>query len=230
MKKLLTGIFCFILLIPQVFAGGGSEKYIAITFDDGPSGDLTTELLDGLAERQVKATFFVCGYRISEFPDSLRRVAAEGHEIGLHSCCHDYMHKMTKDEITEDITDCAQAVTEACGASPVLFRPPGGLYSDALVTAAAEFGAPIILWSVDPRDWEQGSGQNVYRNVVENASPGAIILMHELSENSVRCALRAIDTLTAQGYCFCTVSELAAVYSQPLTPGGIYRFFRRTDD
>ena len=224
-------VLCVLLLMPRVFAGGGSaEKYVALTFDDGPSGDLTMELLDGLAERKVKATFFVCGYRAAEFPDCLQRIADEGHEIGLHSCCHDYMQKMTKQDVLEDLTDCAQAVAECCGAAPILFRPPGGLYSEELLAAAGAFGAPVILWSVDPRDWEQGSGQSVYHTVVEEAFPGAIILMHELSENSVRCALQAIDTLTAQGYCFCTVSELAEVYSQALVPGEIYRCFRRTDD
>ena len=230
MKKLLALIFCAMLLTPKTLAGGAPEKYIALTFDDGPSGDLTMELLDGLAERQVKATFFVCGYRTAEFPDCLQRMANEGHEIGMHSCCHDYMQKMTKQEVLEDLTDCAQAVTECCGTAPTIFRPPGGLYSQDLLDAAKDFGTAVILWSVDPRDWEQGSGKNVYHTVVEDAFPGAIILMHELSENSVDCALRAIDTLMAQGYCFCTVSELAEAYEQELVPGDIYKAFHREDD
>ncbi|MCQ2419867.1 MAG: polysaccharide deacetylase family protein [Clostridia bacterium] len=230
MKKILTLMLCAILLMPKVFAGGSPEKYIAITFDDGPSGDLTQALLDGLAERNVKATFFVCGYRVEQFPDCLRRIADEGHEIGLHSCCHAYMHKMTKEEIAADLTDCARAVKSCCGVSPVLFRPPGGLYSESLLETAGEYGTAVILWSVDPRDWDEKNSANVYRTVVEDAAPGAIILMHELSENSVRSALRAIDTLTAQGYCFCTVSELARAYERDLAPGEVYRFFRRDDD
>ncbi len=230
MKKILTALLCTALLIPQVFASGSLEKYIAITFDDGPSGDLTQMLLDGLAERNVKATFFVCGYRVEQFPDCLRRIADEGHEIGLHSCCHDYMHKMTKEEIKEDMADCLLAVRDCCKVSPVLFRPPGGLYSESLLEAAKETGTAVILWSVDPRDWDEKNSANVYQTVVDDAAPGSIILMHELSENSVRSALRAIDTLRAQGYCFCTVSELAKVYGKTLEPGEVYRVFRRDDD
>lgn len=230
MKKILTALLCTALLIPQVFAGGSPEKYIAITFDDGPSGDLTQELLDGLAERKVKATFFVCGYRVEQFPECLQRMADEGHEIGLHSCCHDYMQKMTKEEILEDMTDCLLAVKNCCKAEPILFRPPGGLYSESLLHAAKETGTAVILWSVDPRDWDEKNSANVYQTVVDDAAPGAIILMHELSENSVHSALRAIDTLTAQGYCFCTVSELAKAYGKTLEPGEVYRFFRRDDD
>ena len=136
MKKILTALLCTALLIPQVFAGGSPEKYIAITFDDGPSGDLTQELLDGLAERKVKATFFVCGYRVEQFPECLQRIADEGHEIGLHTCCHNYMQKMTKEEILEDMTDCLLAVKDCCGTESILFRPPGGLYSESLLHAA----------------------------------------------------------------------------------------------
>ena len=113
-------------------------------------GELTEALLDGLRARGVRATFFVCAYRVAQFPQTLCRAAQEGHEIGLHSCCHDYMQNMCRDEAYEDLVSCAQAVTECCGIAPRLFRPPGGLYSSDLLAAARDAGVSVILWSVDP--------------------------------------------------------------------------------
>ena len=96
MKKsfFLLAALALLLSAPAARASDVPKKYLALTFDDGPSGELTERLLEGLAERQVHATFFVCGYRIAEFPDTLSHIAAAGHEIGLHSSNHDYMQKM----------------------------------------------------------------------------------------------------------------------------------------
>ena len=94
MKKLFCLLAVLALLAQPLRAAEEPKCYLALTFDDGPSGELTERLLEGLAERQVHATFFVCGYRIAEFPDTLSHIAAAGHEIGLHSSNHDYMQKM----------------------------------------------------------------------------------------------------------------------------------------
>ena len=99
----------------------------------------------GQAERQVRVTFFVCGYRIAEFPDTLSHIAAAGHEIGLHSSNHDYMQKMDYGTALRDLTGCAKAVEDACGVRARLFRPPGGLYGDTLLKAAGDAGLSVIL-------------------------------------------------------------------------------------
>ena len=83
-----------------------TKGYIALTFDDGPSGEITQQLLDGLAQRNVHATFFLCGYRIAQYPELAQRMAEDGHELGLHSDRHDYMQHMTKQEALEDLTEC----------------------------------------------------------------------------------------------------------------------------
>lgn len=221
---LVLAVFLF-FCTPAAFAGGTSKGFLALTFDDGPSGELTEALLDGLRARGVHVTFFVCAYRVAQFPETLCRAAEEGHEIGLHSCCHDYMHKMSREAVYEDLTACREAVTECCGLAPRLFRPPGGLYSSALLAAAEDAGVSVILWSVDPEDWDEHKHASVLPCVLKGAAPGAVILMHDLSENSVHCALRAIDTLQAEGYQFCTVSELAAASNTALLPGGVYSSF-----
>ena len=98
MRRIWSILLALLILAAPVRAAE-DEKWVALTFDDGPSGALTERLLDGLAARDVKATFFVCGYRVAEYPAALRRIAAEGHEIGLHSEKHDYMQKMDYEEM-----------------------------------------------------------------------------------------------------------------------------------
>lgn len=105
MRRIWSILLALLILAAPVRAAE-DEKWVALTFDDGPSGALTERLLDGLAARDVKATFFVCGYRVAEYPAALRRIAAEGHEIGLHSEKHDYMQKMDYEAVLDDLTRC----------------------------------------------------------------------------------------------------------------------------
>ncbi len=229
MKKLFCLLAVLALLAQPLRAAEEPKCYLALTFDDGPSGELTERLLEGLAERQVHATFFVCGYRIAEFPDTLSHIAAAGHEIGLHSSNHDYMQKMDYETALSDLTGCAKAVEDACGVRAQLFRPPGGLYGDTLLRAAKDAGLSVILWSVDPCDWNEAAWDGVLPTVLSEAHDGRIILMHDLSAHSVTCALQAVDRLQAQGYTFCTVSELAALRGTALLPGEVYTGFPPLD-
>ena len=230
MKRLLavlTAISLVFSCAPSVEAGNTKEAagYIALTFDDGPSGAITEKLLDGLAARNVKATFFLCGYRIEKFPEIAQRMAEEGHELGLHSNRHDYMQHMTKEEALDDLAECQSILTESTGVSARLFRPPGGLYSQALLAASRELGLSVVFWSVDPHDWDKEKSAQVLPYLLSHASAGDIILMHDLTEHSVSAALSFIDTMYAKGYEFCTVSELAALSGETLSPGTYYNRF-----
>ena len=230
MKRLLavlTAISLVFSCAPSVEAGNTKEAagYIALTFDDGPSGAITEKLLDGLAARNVKATFFLCGYRIETFPEIAQRMAEEGHELGLHSNRHDYMQHMTKEEALDDLAECQSILTESTGVSARLFRPPGGLYSQALLAASRELGLSVVFWSVDPHDWDKEKSSQVLPYLLSHASAGDIILMHDLTEHSVSAALSFIDTMYAKGYEFCTVSELAALSGETLSPGTDYNRF-----
>lgn len=230
MKRLLAALMAISLALscaPSAGAGNTTETadYIALTFDDGPSGAITEKLLDGLAARNVKATFFLCGYRIEKFPEIAQRMAEEGHELGLHSNRHDYMQHMTKEEALDDLAECQSILTESTGVSARLFRPPGGLYSQALLAASQELGLSIVFWSVDPHDWDKEKSAQVLPYLLSHASAGDIILMHDLTEHSVSAALSFIDTMYAKGYEFCTVSELAALSGETLSPGTYYNRF-----
>lgn len=229
MKRRFAAIFFCLLMLPALSAGAAASDrpkgYMALTFDDGPSGPITEALLDGLRSRGVKATFFVCAYRVARYPQALCRTAAEGHEIGLHSCCHDYMHQLPREAVYDDLCENIEAVRECCGVTPRLFRPPGGLYSEALTQAAKDAGQAVILWSVDPRDWDKEASRHSLSAILQHAEDGSVILMHELSMRSVETALAAVDALQAQGYEFCTVSELAHAAGIVPEAGAVYSSF-----
>ena len=199
MRRIWSILLALLILAAPVRAAE-DEKWVALTFDDGPSGALTERLLDGLAARDVKATFFVCGYRVAEYPAALRRIAAEGHEIGLHSEKHDYMQKMDYEAVLDDLTRCRAEVAECCGTQARLFRPPGGLYSETVLRASSKLDLSLILWSVDPEDWDAKKAASVLPTIRKEVFPGSVILMHDLHESSVDAALTAIDELRAQGY------------------------------
>lgn len=236
MKK-LTALFLTMVLFcagtgAGTLEGGGQNtgKYIALTFDDGPTGTLTEQLLDGLNERYVPATFFLCGYRVEEFPELVQRMAEEGHEVAIHGWRHAYLHTMAQEEIREELKGTGDLVEELTGVRPKLFRPPGGLSSDTVLREAEQEGLSAILWSVDPEDWNTHDAGTVVRRVLDKAGDGDILLMHDLSRSSVTAALRVVDQLTAQGYQFCTVSDLAAVRGKNLKAGEKYYKFPESSE
>ena len=198
---------------------------VALTFDDGPNGACTEALLRLLAEKDVPATFFLCGYRIAEQPDLAAAIADAGHEIGLHGYSHEYFTKMTPEALAQELAQTAALLQDAGAGETALLRPPGGLVSDEVRCQAAQAGLSLIFWNVDPEDWRGGPAQATAQHVISHVAPGAIVLLHDLQGTSVTAAGQIIDALQAQGYQFLTVSQLAAYYGKALTPGESYRAF-----
>ena len=220
MRRIFVGFLCALMLICPVRADAGA-RYVALTFDDGPSGRFTRRLLDGLEERGVKATFLLCGYRIEDYPKEAARITAEGHEIGLHGFSHDPMNTMTLAQVTREIQKTAALLPQS---APFL-RPPGGKLNDATITAARNAGLAILSWSNDPQDWAVHDAATITSRVVEKAKDGDVILLHDMSDSSVTAALRIIDRLEERGFRFVTVSELAKIKGVALEPGKVYTHF-----
>ncbi|HEY5707691.1 MAG TPA: polysaccharide deacetylase family protein [Terrimicrobiaceae bacterium] len=186
--------------------------YIAMTFDDGPSPQLTPRLLDTLKERGIKATFFVVGQNAAEYPDILRRMASEGHEIANHSWSHPALTKLGVEGVRKQIENTNDVIAKVTGKRPTLMRPPYGATSSILNKRLTEdYGLKVILWSVDPLDWRYRNSNRVYSYIVQNTHPGAIILTHDIHATTVAAMPETLDTLTAKGYKFATVSELIAM-------------------
>ena len=220
MRRIFTGLLCALMLTGLVRADAGAQ-YVALTFDDGPSGRFTRRLLDGLRERDAKATFLLCGYRILEYPAEAERIAAEGHEIGLHGYSHDPMCDMTEAQVAAEIRKTAALLP----GSSLFLRPPGGKYNEATIAAAKSAGLAILSWSLDPKDWATDDTAAIVSRVVEKAKDGDVILLHDMSDSSVTAALRIVDRLQARGFRFVTVSHLAQIKGMELQPGVVYRNF-----
>lgn len=201
------------------------ENYVALTFDDGPSGRYTRRLLEGLRERQVQATFFLCGYRMEQYPDLAAQILSGGHEIGNHGYSHGRMSDMDEQTLNRELERTDEILRRQTGMTASLLRPPGGSACQKVVQAARAHGVSLVTWSVDPMDWATKDRTLVVKRVMKQVKDGDIILLHDMSDSSVDAALEIIDQLTAQGYRFKTVSQLAAVREQTMEAGGLYTKF-----
>lgn len=189
-----------------------SLPFLALTFDDGPHPTNTPRLLDILRSRNVKATFFVVGTNAKRYPDILRRIVAEGHEIANHTVSHGNITKMSPDEVRSELRNANEAIVSATGITPRLFRPPyGAITSSQKSWIREEFGYPSILWSVDPEDWKKPGSSVVANRLVSGARPGGILLLHDIHAPTIDAVPMAIDQLLAKGFQFVTVTQLIAM-------------------
>lgn len=224
MKIWLCVLLSMALLLPA--SASDQPKYIALSFDDGPSGHFTSDLLDGLAEREVKATFFLCGYRVEQFPTLTKRIASEGHEIGTHGDTHRFFSELSSTGVCEDLQASVSKLEAVTGARPKLLRPPGGIYDTKILQKTTCADLPIILWSVDPDDWCCSSSETIASRVIKSAKSGDIVLLHDMSDSSVKAAFKIIDRLREQGFEFVTVSELARLSGVTLQGSKAYSCFK----
>lgn len=185
------------------------RKVVAITFDDGPHPENTPRLLDMLRDRRIKATFYVVGNMVKYNPQILRRMVAEGHEIGNHTVSHGNLARMSDTALLAELRAAHDQIVEACGVVPMSMRPPGGaIKRDQKQLMLREFGYPTVLWSVDPEDWKRPGPAVVASRLINGASPGGILLVHDLHKPTVDAMPATLDRLLAMGYEFVTVSEL----------------------
>jgi peptidoglycan-N-acetylglucosamine deacetylase len=192
--------------------------YIALTFDDGPSEKLTPKLLDILAARHIKATFFVIGQNVAEHPEIVKRALKEGHEIGNHSWSHPNLAKMSDESVRRELKKTDDAITEACATRPTLVRPPyGSITPRQKRWIHEEFGYRIILWDVDPLDWKRPGAKVVTSRIMKETRNGSIVLSHDIHPGTIESVPETLNELEAKGFKFVTVSELISM-AKPVTP------------
>jgi len=189
-----------------------------MTFDDGPHPKLTPKLLDMLKERNIKATFFVIGKCVAEYPDIAKRIVDEGHEIANHSWNHPQLTKLSASAFDAEISQTTDAIVKATGVRPVTMRPPYGAINATLTKRLNdEYGLSVILWSVDPQDWKIRKSDHVSGHIIKNTAPGSIILAHDIHPSTIDAMPATFDALQSKGYKFATVSELIAM-DRPAAP------------
>ena len=185
------------------------QKILAMTFDDGPHPSLTPKLLDILKERNIKCTFFLIGRQVKMYPDIVRRIVAEGHELGNHTWTHCSLTSRSDAQIRSEMQQSADAVYEVAGVRPQLMRPPYGAINSRIKDMIfSEFGYATIMWSVDPMDWRRPGVSVVTSRLVNGAHPGAIMLAHDIHPPTIQAMPAMFDQLIAKGYQFVTVSQL----------------------
>ena len=189
----------------QVEVVRGERKKICLTFDDGPHPFYTEQLLDGLKERNVKATFFVTGEHAELHPDVILRMAEEGHEIGNHTYSHMQLKSTNREAYKAELIRTSEVIEAITGNEVTYVRPPYGTWDKTL---EQELDLIQVLWTVDPLDWCSDDAVCIAGSVIDKVQENDIILLHDYYESSVTAALRIVDELLEEGFTFVTVEEI----------------------
>ena len=176
---------------------------VAVTFDDGPSNNTAT-LLDFLKKNDIRVTFFMVGNRINSFKNTVKREAAEGHELGYHSYAHAMQPQLSSQQITSDFKKSDKMLYELTGKHFTVWRTPGGDFNSRVLSCVP---APHIMWSVDTLDWKSRDAYSV-RSAILRAKDGDIVLLHDLYSSTVSGAIMAMEQMQKGNYEFLTVTEL----------------------
>ncbi|MER6350089.1 polysaccharide deacetylase family protein [Streptomyces sp. NPDC001595] len=196
-------------------------KCIALTFDAGPS-EHSARLLDILQEKRVPATFFLLGERhIEKYPELVRRMADEGHEVASHTWDHKILTDLEPDEIREELERPNEAIEDLTGRRPTLMRPPQGRTDDTVHEICRELGLAEVLWTVTAKDYTTNDSALIEKRVLEQADRDGIILLHDIYDGTVPAVPGIVDALKERGYVFVTVPQLLA--PGKAAPGEVYR-------
>lgn len=197
---------------------------VALTFDDGPRRSTTTRLLDGLALREVTATFFLVGTQMAGNDALIRRMEEEGHQIGVHSMDHQQLTGLNQADYDLQVHKPRAILSSVLGSGQQFWlRPPYGIIDDSVVKRS---DGPIVLWSLDPEDWKDNDVQRIVGYVLSRVKDGDIILLHDIYDSTVDAALQIVDALLDRGYTFATVEELMAYRGVDPQTGKVYTRLR----
>lgn len=200
-----------------------NKPMIALTFDDGP-GKYTMQLLEQLEKYQARASFFMLGLCIEEYPEEIQKMQELGCDIGNHTMNHKRLAKLDDAKIAREIRLPNKMLKKIIGQEATFVRPPYGVMNEVVQEKA---GAPIVMWSVDTRDWETKKVSAVKKHVLSTVQDGDIVLLHDIHETTVKAAMELIPTLIKKGYQLVTVSEMAEARGVELENGEVYYHFRK---
>lgn len=191
-----------------------------MTYDDGPFPD-TSRLVATLRKEKVKATFFMLGQNVEEYPEEVKEIQAAGSELANHSWSHPSLPGLGNSGIRSQLRRTNDAIEKVTGVKPTLMRPPYGANNRRLDEVSRELGLAEIYWDVDTLDWKNKDADGLIDNVLGSAARDNVVLMHDIHSSTVDAAPAIIRGLKKKGYTLVTVSEL---YPK-LRPGGHYPEF-----
>ena len=195
---------------------------IALTFDDGPAPQYTEAILAVLRRYHVKATFFMLGRWVQQYPDLAREVVADGHAVGDHTWSHADLTQLSESQAMQELTSTRDIIQQVTGVKTTLFRPPYRAYNRQILDLAFSLHLSTILWSIDPHDWEKPGVGPIISTALGNAQNGAIILMHDGGgdrSQTVEALPKIIEQLQAQGFTFVTIPQMLS-HLPPNKSGG----------
>lgn len=184
------------------------KKQIAISFDAAWGNEDTQTLIDILEKYNIKATFFLVGSWVDNYPQSVKALSVAGHSIQNHSNTHPYLTQIGVDSAKEEISKCNEKIKHITGVSPILLRPPYGDYDANVVSAIESLDMYPIQWSVDSLDWKGISADEIYENVVPKIKSGDIVLFHNAAEHTPEALPKIIEALQADGFEFVLIEDL----------------------
>jgi peptidoglycan/xylan/chitin deacetylase (PgdA/CDA1 family) len=208
--------FCASLASAAIIRNGRHPRHVALTFDDGPSPGYTEKVLDILRKEDVRATFFVLGWKVRKYPLLLSWIDAEGHEIGNHGYSHKKMTLLSDEQVVQEVRETSLLVTDLIEKKVKYFRPPHGRLTRSQREKLEARGYKVIYWSVNADDyWRLGRGmrsaESIARRVISQVNGRDIVLMHDDSRETCEALSLIIRALRKRGYYFVTLSELLSV-------------------
>ena len=203
--RLVAGEGMLRLMEQELMEQSQAHPEVALTFDDGPSPKYTPLLLDGLKERNVRATFFLLGKNVKENQELVQRMQAEGHLLGNHTYNHVQLNKIPETTARQEILKTNNEIYEATGKYPEYMRPPYGAWKKNMELCVEMLP---VFWDIDTLDWKSQNVDAILKAAGEEPEDGSIILMHDEYQTSVEAALLLIDRLKEKGYEFVTVDHL----------------------
>ena len=192
-----------------VYSVSREDKKIALTIDAAWADDKTEFILETLDKYNIKATFFLCGFWAEKYPDIVKRIDAEGHQIGNHTATHPHMNKLSSQQIIDELKKYDDILESIIGKRSTLFRAPYGEYNDNVITTVRNAGYEVIQWDIDTVDWrEERSAETILNSVLPKLKSGSIILSHNNGFKIEQYLPTLIETALGQGYEFVTIGEL----------------------
>ncbi|GAB4279548.1 MAG: hypothetical protein Kow0029_23550 [Candidatus Rifleibacteriota bacterium] len=195
------------------FNAAPADKFIALTFDDGPHSSYTPELLNLLKRNGVKATFFVVGARAETYPELVMQMSSEGHAVGNHTWNHKSLTKSTNAEALESLRKTNDLISGLTGKPCLIVRPPFGNTSPRVKQLIHNQGWHEIMWDCDSRDWENNDPDRILFRVMKSVSPRSIILFHDIHPGAAKMLQTLITAFKSCGYRFVTIPELIEIAS-----------------
>ncbi|OGO79033.1 MAG: polysaccharide deacetylase family sporulation protein PdaB [Clostridiales bacterium GWB2_37_7] len=184
------------------------EKKIAISFDAAWGADKTEDILKILKEHNIKTTFFLVGFWVDNFPEMVKKISDEGHEVANHSAHHPKMSTLSKEQIIKELNSTSEKIEAITGKPTTLLRPPFGDYNNNLIETAQELGYQVIQWDVDSLDYKDYGTQAIVDRVLKKVKNGSIVLFHNNATYTPEALPLILHELQKQGYGIVPISEL----------------------